>query len=60
MSNLLELIGRKNEIFSKDIKKYNKKLFEKVSISSFLVIGGAGSIGQSVVKEIFKALERGN
>ncbi len=54
MSSLLELIGRKNELFSKDIKKYKKELLQKVSSSSFLVIGGAGSIGQAVVKEIFK------
>jgi FlaA1/EpsC-like NDP-sugar epimerase len=54
VSSLLELIGRKNELFSKDIKKYKKELLQKVSSSSFLVIGGAGSIGQAVVKEIFK------
>ncbi len=54
MSSLLELIGRKNELFSKDIKKYKEELLRKVSTSSFLVIGGAGSIGQAVVKEIFK------
>jgi len=54
MSSLLELIGRKNELFSKDIKKHKEELLQKVSSSSFLVIGGAGSIGQAVVKEIFK------
>ncbi len=52
--NILELIGRKNELFSVDIAKHEKKLKERVSSSRFLVIGGAGSIGQAVTKEIFK------
>ena len=54
MSSLLELIGRNNELFSKDIENYKEELLQKVSTASFLVIGGAGSIGQAVVKEIFK------
>lgn len=52
--NILSLIGRKNELFQSDINKYESRLTEAVSQSKFLVIGGAGSIGQSVVKEIFK------
>ncbi len=52
--NLLELIGRDSELFEEDIQKYNKELKNIVSTSSFLVIGGAGSIGQAVSKEIFK------
>jgi len=54
MSVSLYLIGRKEALFTKDIKNHNKKLKEVVSSSSFLVIGGAGSIGQAVTKEIFK------
>ncbi len=50
----MKLIGRKKELFRTDILKNSTKLKELVSISSFLVIGGAGSIGQAVVKEIFK------
>ena len=52
--NKLELIGREKELFIQDIDNYEKELKEIVSSSSFLVIGGAGSIGQAVVKEIFK------
>jgi len=52
--NLLNLIGRSEELFNKDIDKHESKLKELVSKSSFLVLGGAGSIGQAVVKEIFK------
>ena len=50
----LKLIGRTKELFFSDISNYNERLIEEVSSSSFLVIGGAGSIGQAVVKEIFK------
>jgi FlaA1/EpsC-like NDP-sugar epimerase len=52
--NILKLIGRDNEIFAQDISAKEKELSEIVSNSSFLVIGGAGSIGQAVTKEIFK------
>jgi FlaA1/EpsC-like NDP-sugar epimerase len=52
--NILKLIGREEEIFEKDISTYEKELSMIVSNSSFLVIGGAGSIGQAVTKEIFK------
>ena len=50
----LQLIGRKKALFEKDIISNQKKLEELVSSSCFLVIGGAGSIGQAVTKEIFK------
>ncbi len=54
MGNILKLIGREKELFKDDIAKYAKELTDTVSASSFLVIGGAGSIGQAVTKEIFK------
>ncbi|HAV4059307.1 TPA: UDP-N-acetylglucosamine 4,6-dehydratase, partial [Acinetobacter baumannii] len=50
----LNLIGRTQELFVEDIQHWNNKLIEIVSSSKFLVLGGAGSIGQAVVKEIFK------
>jgi FlaA1/EpsC-like NDP-sugar epimerase len=52
--NILHLIGRNKEIFSEDISNKEKELSEIVSSSKFLVLGGAGSIGQAVTKEIFK------
>jgi FlaA1/EpsC-like NDP-sugar epimerase len=52
--NMLQLIGRDSELFSEDIAQYDKELREIVESSRFLVIGGAGSIGQAVTKEIFK------
>jgi FlaA1/EpsC-like NDP-sugar epimerase len=50
----LSLIGRTKELFEDDMSDYHIELKRIVSLSSFLVIGGAGSIGQAVVKEIFK------
>lgn len=52
--NILNLIGRTEELFSQDITRKSVELKEIVSRSSFLVLGGAGSIGQAVTKEIFK------
>ncbi|MCD0473654.1 UDP-N-acetylglucosamine 4,6-dehydratase [Flavobacterium sp. EDS] len=52
--NILKLIGRDTEIFNNDILAYENELKDRVQGSSFLVIGGAGSIGQAVTKEIFK------
>lgn len=52
--NVLNLIGRDKELFAQDVSKHEERLVELVSSSRFLVIGGAGSIGQAVTKEIFK------
>ncbi len=52
--NDLELIGRANALFSSDTKFFSNELCAKIQSSKFLVIGGAGSIGQAVTKEIFK------
>ena len=51
---VLSLIGRKNTLFSKDVAQHEDELGKIIADSSFLVVGGAGSIGQAVVKEIFK------
>ena len=51
---ILNLIGRTKELFIDDINNHEKELSQIVSNSTFLVIGGAGSIGQAVTKEIFK------
>ncbi len=51
---MLDLIGRSNALFFKDISLNEPLLSDEVSKSRFLVIGGAGSIGQAVSREIFK------
>jgi UDP-N-acetylglucosamine 4,6-dehydratase len=54
MHESLSLIGRNQPLFTEDIAVYESVISETVRNSSFLVIGGAGSIGQAVVKELFK------
>ncbi|MBL7004341.1 MAG: polysaccharide biosynthesis protein, partial [Gammaproteobacteria bacterium] len=54
MMDYLKLIGRNELLFIDDMKNFHIKLDKIVSNSTFLVVGGAGSIGQAVVKEIFK------
>ncbi|MEQ9393715.1 UDP-N-acetylglucosamine 4,6-dehydratase [Haliea sp.] len=52
--DILKLIGRDRPLFAQDVKQHEVELLELVSSSRFLVIGGAGSIGQAVAREIFK------
>ena len=52
--SILKLIGRSKPLFDDDISYQNEKLKDLVRKSRFLVIGGAGSIGQAVTREIFK------
>ena len=52
--NYLDLIGRAQELFSYDVFLLEEALLKEIASSRFLVIGGAGSIGQAVSKEIFK------
>lgn len=52
--NILELIGRDRPLFDADVVRHEQQLSALVADSRFLVIGGAGSIGQAVTREIFK------
>ncbi|MDZ7719673.1 MAG: UDP-N-acetylglucosamine 4,6-dehydratase [Balneolaceae bacterium] len=52
--DILQLIRRKKSLFQEDFKRYGSELKHNVASSSFLVLGGAGSIGQAITKEIFK------
>ena len=54
MNRVLKLINRKRELFNDDLKNNEEEIDAKVSGSRFLVIGGGGTIGRAVVKEIFK------
>ena len=51
--DLLTLISRESPLFAQDVEAQNSYLKELVSKGRFLVIGGAGTIGQAVCKEIF-------
>ena len=52
--DIFKIIGRSKNLFEEDLLIYNEQLNEIIKNSSFLVIGGAGSIGQAVSIEIFK------
>lgn len=54
MGNILQLIGRNKALFGDDVSENEEELQRIVATSRFLVLGGAGSIGQAVTKEIFK------
>jgi FlaA1/EpsC-like NDP-sugar epimerase len=54
MKKILNLIGRSQLLFADDLAKFSESLEMITSNSKFLVLGGAGSIGQAVSKEIFK------
>ncbi len=58
MDFILGLIGRQTALFGEDVARHDARLREIVAASSFLVIGGAGSIGQAVCKEIFRRQPR--
>jgi len=56
--DVLNLIGRTAPLFDTDIQHHEAELSGLVQASRFLVIGGAGSIGQAVTREIFKRRPR--
>ena len=48
------ILGRRSMLFEEDFEKASNKLAAIVENSRFLIIGGAGTIGQAVTIEIFK------
>ena len=52
--DILKIIGRTAPLFESDISIHSSILTELIATRRFLVIGGAGSIGQAVTREIFK------
>ena len=48
--NELNILGRKSKLFEVDIVKNMDEIDSKVKNSNFLVVGGAGTVGQSFVK----------
>jgi len=52
--SILSLIDRQVKLFTEDLEKNKQELLSEVSSSKFLVLGGAGTIGQAVTKEIFR------
>ena len=54
MDDVLKIIGRAQSLFEEDVQRHENEIKKIVEASRFLVIGGAGSIGQAVVRELFK------
>lgn len=54
----LAILGRRSSLFQHDLTRYEKELSDIVPKSKFLVIGGGGSIGQAVTKELYKRAAR--
>ncbi|MBE5860010.1 MAG: UDP-N-acetylglucosamine 4,6-dehydratase [Butyrivibrio sp.] len=51
--NILEMVGRTKPLFENDIRTREKELAEIIHSSRFLVIGGAGTIGSAICRELF-------
>ena len=51
--NILSLIGRSEPLFVNDINNIEEQLKEIISSSRFLVVGGAGTIGSAICRELF-------
>ena len=54
MDHILDMVGRTQPLFEKDILNREKELTDLIENSSFLVIGGAGTIGSAICRELFK------
>jgi FlaA1/EpsC-like NDP-sugar epimerase len=52
--DILEMVGRKRPLFEVDVSVKEKELRSCLADLRILVIGGAGTIGQAVVREFFK------
>ena len=53
-TSVLSLLGRERRLFERDLEQAEPEIGARIAAGSFLVIGGAGSIGQAVVKELFR------
>ncbi|MBR5422076.1 MAG: UDP-N-acetylglucosamine 4,6-dehydratase [Lachnospiraceae bacterium] len=51
--NILSLIGRSQPLFGDDIRNNEDYLSKIIKESRFLVIGGAGTIGSAICRELF-------
>ncbi|WP_026664617.1 UDP-N-acetylglucosamine 4,6-dehydratase [Butyrivibrio sp. FC2001] len=51
--NILAMVGRTKPLFENDIFTREKELSEIIKNSRFLVIGGAGTIGSAICRELF-------
>ena len=50
----IDLLSEHHSLFKVDVERCDQELKKAVGAGRFLVIGGAGSIGRAVVRELFK------
>ena len=50
---MLSMIGRSQPLFVEDLEKWESRLCDIIRNSRFLVIGGAGTIGSAICRELF-------
>lgn len=53
-SKVLWILGRDRHLFVRDLHRHEEELSAKVRGSAFLVLGGAGTIGRAVTRELFR------
>ncbi len=53
IDNVLGMVGRTKPLFEEDIMNREAELTEIIKNSRFLVIGGAGTIGSAICRELF-------
>jgi FlaA1/EpsC-like NDP-sugar epimerase len=52
--NIMQIVGRTRPLFDADVSAREQELLDRINGARILVIGGAGTIGQAVVREFFK------
>jgi FlaA1/EpsC-like NDP-sugar epimerase len=52
--DIMQIVGRTRPLFDADVTAREAELKERIKGARILVIGGAGTIGQAVVRELFK------
>ncbi len=52
--NIMQIVGRTRPLFDADVTAREQELKARISGARILVIGGAGTIGQAVSRELFK------
>jgi FlaA1/EpsC-like NDP-sugar epimerase len=52
--SMLQWIGRTDPLFVEDLHRHGRAIDDAVAGARFLVVGGAGSIGGAVVRELFR------
>ena len=53
IDNILSMVGRTKPLFENDIIDHEEEISEIVKNGKFLVIGGAGTIGSAICRELF-------